>query len=500
VRALPTKDSLRIRTYARLDASPVAKQKIARTRGNAYHRNNVVGANGCNIMGNETFRRLATLLFASLVASLALSQPYGSAGVQTAVTKSNTTAPYAYYEYLPADYDHTSPRKFGLMIFLHGAGEKGNGESELSRVVSGQWPTGFIANSGRTYPLIVLSPQCSDQVGAGPAHDDCGWWNQTRIAQFIAYAKARYNVDPNRIYATGLSMGGAGTVYAARGATADIAAIVPICGAESGVSGDSALADMPMWITHACNDTVVFPIRSWSVLDKVTAETTDVMSDFPGAISANAQNCTSTTDNTVLYNRSNAAISVSNLDGSQSALLASNTHKWFNDATSTNVDGAIRQRLTLYQSGGHNVWNKTYTDQNIMSWLFRQRLNQAPQICNLDVNGGGAFDLRDARAMLAWMLGFRGATLELLAGFNGTTAASIDSFLAAEKNAGSLDLDGDGVVDALTDGLMLLRIALGFADGAMITNKAINAAGSRGTWAGVRAHLANNCKLNSLVP
>jgi poly(3-hydroxybutyrate) depolymerase len=426
------------------------------------------------------FRLRIYLVLSSFVAALALvlpthAQPYGSAGVQTAVPKTQVTTAtkpsdvYGYYEYLPADYDHASPRKFGLMIFWHGAGEQGNGGSQLASVASGQWPAGFIANSGRTYPLIVLSPQCSNTAGNG----NCGWWDQSRIVQFIALAKARYNVDPKRIYATGLSMGGAGTVFSARGATADIAAIVSICQAQGGSATDSALVNMPMWLAHAYNDTVVNWGQSWSFLNNVTAETADVRSGFSEP---------PTEDRTMLYD------------------INTQTHSWTTSATSTNVDHNIRQRFTVYQSGGHGIWNRVYNDNNIMNWLYKQRLNETPQTCNLDVNAGGAFDLKDARVTIAWMFGFRGATLELFSGFNGTNAAAVDAFLTAQRNAGALDLDGDGAVDAMTDGLMLLRIALGFNDGAAISSNAINASGSRGTWAGVRSHLANNCKLNSLAP
>jgi poly(3-hydroxybutyrate) depolymerase len=432
----------------------------------------------------ENFRRLGVSCFAAILVALltgtALAQPYGSAGVQTAVVKSATTAPYGYYEFLPTDYDHTGTQKFGLMIFLHGLGERGNGESELSRVANGQWPTGFIANNGRKYPLIVLSPQCSDQVGAGPAHDDCGWWNQARLVQFVNYAKARYNVDPKRVYATGLSMGGAGTVFTARGLPNDVAAIVSICQAEGGAEAlNSPLRQMPMWLVHAYDDGTVNWGESRFFLDGVMQSTVSVTSgfDFPtnGALIP-------TTDQTALVDVTQTNPSIAN-------------HTWFDVGSSTDVNHNNRQRFTVYRNGGHNIWGRVYNDNNIMSWLFKQRLNQTPQTCNLDVNAGGAFNTSDARTMLAWMLGYRGAALETVSGVTGLTGAAIDTFLTAQRSAGALDLDGDGAVNANTDGLMLLRVALGLT-GDAVTSKAVNPSGSRVTWAAIRdQHLVNSCKL-----
>ncbi len=117
-----------------------------------------------------------------------------------------------------------------------------------------------------------------------------------------------------------------------------------------------------------------------------------------------------------------------------------------------------------------------------------------PQTCNLDIDSSGGFTIADARAMLAWMLGFRGIVLENISGFTGLTGAAIDSFLQNQKNNGALDLDGDGEVRATTDGLMLLRVSLGLS-GDAVTKNAVNPSGTRGNWAGVRGHLIDKCRL-----
>jgi poly(3-hydroxybutyrate) depolymerase len=439
---------------------------------------------------NAWLRTVIAMLIAMFCLGSGLTvhaQPAGSAGVQTAVPKSTTTAPYGYYEYLPPDYNHTGAQKFGLMIFLHGAGERGNGEigtgGELPKLLNGDWPTAYVVSNDpakkRSYPVIVLSPQCSDPVNPPPAQDDCGWWDTSRLQSFMQYAKTRYNVDPQRIVVTGLSMGGGGTTSLIRALRTEIAAAVPICQTNGGVTGDSQFAPMPLWFAHAINDTTVQWFSTLGFVNSITAETASITtgSDYNDGNGANNLPTGTYRSQTALYR------------------LSTQSHLWENAATSANVEHDVRLRFTLYRDGGHNVWNRVYNDSNIMRWLFAQRLNQAPQTCNLDVNAGGAFNVADARATVAWMLGFRGTALEDLAGLPGMTGAAIDTYLQAQKDAGALDLDGDNQVRANTDGLMLLRVALGLT-GTAVTDKAVNITGSRNTWDLIKTeHLIAKCKL-----
>jgi poly(3-hydroxybutyrate) depolymerase len=445
---------------------------------------------------------LAFIALFGLIATALMAQPFSTPGAQTPVQKIQTASPdtpafhYGYYEYLPTDYNHTSAQKFGLMIFLHGSGERGTGKlPSLRKVIWGsnenvdnspQWPPAFISRGAKSYPLIVLSPQCSNANGDG----DCGWWEGDRLRRFVSAAILNYNVDINRIYVTGLSMGGAGTVLVSRafnpvGTTTvnTIAAILSICQAEGGLEALNApLRNMPMWVAHAYDDGVVNWGESRFFLDGVTEETASITSGFTYPISP-ASN--PPTHQTALYNIANTA----------SSGVAAKSHTWINADTSTSLDHNIRQRFTVYKDGGHGIWSKAYNDSNMMGWLFKQRLNQEPQNCNLDVNAGGAFDVKDARATVAWILGFRGTALETIAGFSGTNAAAIDSFLQTQLTAGALDLDGDAQVHASTDGLMLLRVALGLTGNA-VTTSAVNPNGTRVTWDAIKnQHLISQCKL-----
>jgi predicted peptidase len=141
--------------------------------------------------------------------------------------------------------DSTEP--VPLVIFLHGAGERGGLEYVTSHGPARQ------IKEGKQFPFITLAPSC-------PAHD---WWF-TYIPMLNALLDdilARYPVDPRRVYLTGLSMGGNGTWHWAMQNPERFAAIAPICGfgvdilyPEGGVAN---LKDVPVWTFHGALDDVV---------------------------------------------------------------------------------------------------------------------------------------------------------------------------------------------------------------------------------------------------
>jgi poly(3-hydroxybutyrate) depolymerase len=163
-----------------------------------------------------------------------------------------------FYEYLPQGYSSGSA-SYPLLVFLHGVGELGNGDDDLPLVLrngpprlinQNQFPTSFTVN-GQTFRFIVISPQFQQF----PSTSDIG--------AMIDYAIAHYRVDPNRIYLTGLSMGG-GLVWEYAGISLTtarkLAAIVPICGASfpyGNLTRNMADADLPVWATHNNPDPTV---------------------------------------------------------------------------------------------------------------------------------------------------------------------------------------------------------------------------------------------------
>jgi YD repeat-containing protein len=116
--------------------------------------------------------------------------------------------------------------------------------------------------------------------------------------------------------------------------------------------------------------------------------------------------------------------------------------------------------------------------------------------CKLDVNRSTVFDDPDARAFSAWMMGVRGPNLEEASRpTSGMDGVGIDAFIRPQAEDMIIDLDGDGQMLALRDGLMLLRIALGVR-GDAVTANAINPLGTRPTWIAVRDYLNVTCGLS----
>jgi dienelactone hydrolase len=201
----------------------------------------------------------------------------------------STDSPTGFYEYLPPSYT-ASGSKSPLLLFFHGYGETGDGTPEaLQRLVAagipryinvGGWPT--------ARPFVVLAPQhVEDPPGFDFSSCDGVEWDGScnmqvqhdrgnkqpafcttpdEVHDFIDYAVAHYNVDPGRVYVTGLSCGAFGVwEYLAKyPADGKVAAAVPIAGdGRPGSSADyCALASTPLWAFHGALDDVVNPLGS----------------------------------------------------------------------------------------------------------------------------------------------------------------------------------------------------------------------------------------------
>jgi predicted peptidase len=163
-----------------------------------------------------------------------------------------------YLLYLPKDY--AEKESWPLLLFLHGAGERGN---DLDRVkVHG--PPKLIA-AGKEFPFIVVSPQCPNNQ----------WWQPHELASLLDEIVEKYAVDPDRIYVTGLSMGGFGTWSLAGFSPERFAALVPICG-----GGDPFIARRfgrtPVWVFHGAKDSVVPLAASEKMVEAVKASNGNV--------------------------------------------------------------------------------------------------------------------------------------------------------------------------------------------------------------------------------
>lgn len=152
-----------------------------------------------------------------------------------------------YLLYLPKGYGEKKDQKWPLILFLHGAGERG---SDLSLVKKHGPPK--LIDQGKEFPFIVVSPQCPTT----------SWWPEQvdALTALLDEVRSKYAVDAERVYLTGLSMGGFGTWTLASRYPERFAALAPICG-----GGDkylvSRLKSVPVWVFHGAKDPVV-PLQS----------------------------------------------------------------------------------------------------------------------------------------------------------------------------------------------------------------------------------------------
>ncbi len=154
--------------------------------------------------------------------------------------KVTTTHRLNYLLHLPDGYA-ASDEPLPLMLFLHGAGERGD-DLEL---VKKHGPPKLIA-AGKSFPFIVVSPQCP--IGE--------WWSPEPLIALLDEVSARFRVDPGRVYLTGLSMGGYGSWDLLQTCPGRFAAAAPICGGGIPYLART-FADVPVWAFHGAKDEVV---------------------------------------------------------------------------------------------------------------------------------------------------------------------------------------------------------------------------------------------------
>ncbi len=178
-----------------------------------------------------------------------------------------------YYVYLPEDFD--TNKKYPLVTFLHGAGERGDGGEEACRLLEKNALPRY-ASEGTEYPFILLCPQCPENIV----------WNNIvlSVKKLIDIVVNEYNVDADRICCTGISMGGYGTWEMGITYPKFFSAIAPVCG--GGFSWRTpALKDMPVWAFHGDADNVVPIINSQIMVDGVNnAGGNAKFTVFPGVL------------------------------------------------------------------------------------------------------------------------------------------------------------------------------------------------------------------------
>ena len=137
-----------------------------------------------------------------------------------------------YLLFLPADYAADESKRWPLVLFLHGSGERGD---DLA-LVKKHGPPKFL--DGRPdFPCLVVSPQCPSETR----------WNAAQLAKLIEALANNHRIDRRRLYVTGLSMGGSGTWSLLAEYPDLFAAGVPICG-RGDVAQAEKIAKTPTWV------------------------------------------------------------------------------------------------------------------------------------------------------------------------------------------------------------------------------------------------------------
>ncbi len=154
-----------------------------------------------------------------------------------------------YLLFLPNGHDSKSEKRWPLLLFLHGAGERGD---DLTQVTVHGPPK--IVKDKPDFPFILVSPQCPE----GEV------WSAEVLLSLLDEVIATQAVDTHRIYLTGLSMGGYGTWSLGIQYPERFAAIAPICGGGepvriilAGPKQAQALKSLAVWAFHGAKDPVV---------------------------------------------------------------------------------------------------------------------------------------------------------------------------------------------------------------------------------------------------
>lgn len=241
-------------------------------------------------------------------------------GITVTVSAQRTSSRFSYEKYVDRgdtllyrqlfpDYD--TIRKYPLVIFLHGSGERGNdNEAQL------KWGVSNFATDEmmKLHPAFVIAPQCpSNESWSHFSNTDKG--NRMLLASpsrpmemvmaLVHKLIKKLPIDTNRIYITGLSMGGFGTFDAISRYPGLFAAAVPVCGGGD-VAKASVISHMPVWIFHGAEDAAVDPGNSYEMAE---------------------------------------------------ALRKAGAHPGF----------------TVYPETGHFSWLAAYSDPMMIEWLFRQQ-------------------------------------------------------------------------------------------------------------------------------
>lgn len=178
------------------------------------------------------------------------------------------------YRFLESDYNPS--RKYPLVIFLHGSGERGNDNNAQLK-----WGVMNFATDEnmKLHPAYVIAPQCppeldwasysGDEEKASLSLEPKPSKPMALLIGLIQETIRKFPIDTNRIYITGLSMGGFGTFDVIARYPHLFAAAVPVCGGGD-TSKAASIKHIPMWIFHGAEDSSVNSNLSRTMVDALT--------------------------------------------------------------------------------------------------------------------------------------------------------------------------------------------------------------------------------------
>ena len=235
------------------------------------------------------------LLLIVLLLSGLVSYAQGDFEKRDFATKNGHTLPYRIL--FPKNYDQPAVGKksnYPIVLVLHGSGERGtDNEKQLTH-----GSKLFLAEDSRTnFPAFVVFPQCPEDMAWSsirlnrtkmPVEFESGYadtltWTLQACYDLIAQLQKEERVDKNRIYITGLSMGGFGTFEAIARKPKLFAAALPICGGGDTTYCANYARRLPIWVFHGAVDAVVPPDLSRQMVAKLKTLGANVTyTEYPG--------------------------------------------------------------------------------------------------------------------------------------------------------------------------------------------------------------------------
>jgi predicted peptidase len=189
--------------------------------------------------------RLAAYFLLLLLTNSSFSQSNLSQHPKEFVASVTREVRLKYLLFLPCSYLDGQPKRWPLILYLHGGSRRG---TDLEKLREPGYGLTALVEKDKSFPFVVLSPQC----------DEGEFWTDTEsLIALLDDVLKKYSIDPTRVYLTGHSMGGFGTWYLAYKYPDRFAAIAPMSAPFVVNAWASKLKDLPIWAFHGEKDDIV---------------------------------------------------------------------------------------------------------------------------------------------------------------------------------------------------------------------------------------------------